>query len=635
MVVNDQVYLWIQNAKSMAATGPTRLLDLDAFPSSKDICMVECGNSMAPEYATLSYRWGGYNPVTLCQENYNQLRTRIQFNHLPRTIREAVEVCRALSMRYLWVDALCIIQDGGADFLQEVANMGSIYAGSKFTIAAEDSHDCESGLFRKRSPLHRQDCWVECEDVRWIFQSAHYTCLDHGFQVQSTRLSERGWVFQERALSPRTVHFTSEEIIWECRERLFCHLCVEPQLIHDHLGNVSDGKAFAQYQALPWSSSVPGIYGKTLILSLLVSRPGGLGRTLFQTGWTTLLDHYSKTRFTNNNDRLSALAGVSQLIQSKFGYMASYGLWLNVFLDQLRWFTMSAINEERADTYKRLPSWSWLSTSRSVTAATDVIHITVLQVAKILQYPCVTGFPPLSNLLEQFPQPASIKLHGFVRSCQLLPTISRNGSCHWNLARISEELSESAAASVQSIWDAHLLRDKTSGTHAEHSKALSKHIANAQYYPDVQSCSRKTLYCLQLKRVFCTEENTIEVSGLVLERINRGREMYRRVAYFEEFAKDYRQPTSTPQTAVKSSLAGQDRLIPAECTFQMALTNDSADSSTSAKFDTDPLKGDKREREDLEFKDSPGLRPQAYWMAQMSKFVLFNGSEKEMEIEIV
>ncbi|KAK0728555.1 hypothetical protein B0T26DRAFT_637662, partial [Lasiosphaeria miniovina] len=48
-------------------------------------------------------------------------------------IRDAVAVCRKFRMRYLWLDALCIIQDGSQDWQRESAVMGKIFRNAYFT----------------------------------------------------------------------------------------------------------------------------------------------------------------------------------------------------------------------------------------------------------------------------------------------------------------------------------------------------------------------------------------------------------------------------------------------------------------------------------------------------------------------
>ncbi|KAF0320218.1 hypothetical protein GQ607_012480 [Colletotrichum asianum] len=44
-------------------------------------------------------------------DNLSARLERLDLHELPKTIRDAVRVTRALGIRYLWVDALCIEQN--------------------------------------------------------------------------------------------------------------------------------------------------------------------------------------------------------------------------------------------------------------------------------------------------------------------------------------------------------------------------------------------------------------------------------------------------------------------------------------------------------------------------------------------
>ncbi|KAF1349442.1 HET-domain-containing protein, partial [Lizonia empirigonia] len=272
----------------LSDTQPARLLDLNPFPASKDIRLVHTRDTDVEAYATLSYCWGSMNPLVLKKENYELLKSQIQLEDLPRTVQEAIEVCRALSMRYLWVDALCIIQEGGEDFAREVANMGAIYAGSLFTVAAADSTDAED----------------------------YFT---HVHDSKQTLLSRRGWVLQEQMMSPRTIHFTSEEIVWECREQKFCKVCRH--------GN-NETEWYSRKKGVDLSANMP-------------SRKSG-------------------TELTNIDDRLSALAGIAQFAHEELHYKASYGLWLDSFIEELSWFTWNP-DTRFEEISGQTPSWSWVS----------------------------------------------------------------------------------------------------------------------------------------------------------------------------------------------------------------------------------------------------------------------------------
>jgi hypothetical protein len=142
--------------RSLDDIRPARLLDLEASLSDQDIRLVLIDDVGKQPYATLSHRWGDKACVKLEKERLEGFRSRILLELLPQTVREAVKVCRSLLVRYLW-DALCIIQDEADDLAREIARMGSIYAGSLLTVAAEDSTDCESGCFRQRRHYYERN----------------------------------------------------------------------------------------------------------------------------------------------------------------------------------------------------------------------------------------------------------------------------------------------------------------------------------------------------------------------------------------------------------------------------------------------------------------------------------------------
>jgi Heterokaryon incompatibility protein (HET) len=66
----------------------------------------------------------------------------INVKSLPRTIAEAVRLCRDLDIYYLWVDALCILQDSDSlEWSEEASNMDKIYGFAAFTLAISSSAD--------------------------------------------------------------------------------------------------------------------------------------------------------------------------------------------------------------------------------------------------------------------------------------------------------------------------------------------------------------------------------------------------------------------------------------------------------------------------------------------------------------
>ncbi|PVH93016.1 HET-domain-containing protein, partial [Periconia macrospinosa] len=349
--------LWLQHCitnhescrRSLDDVGPTRLLDLNAFSSDQDIRLVHVENIGKQAYATLSYSWGESVCVKLKTNTHKAFSSRIVLKSLPRTVQDAVKVCRHLSIQYLWVDALCIIQEDGEDFAREISNMGSIYAGSLVTVAAGDSTDCESGLFRRRSPLYQEECVLIHGDEAITFCRERRPAqpFTHHPEICVCKLSKRGWVYQERMMSPRTIYFTRNEVVWECRERACCHNCTleVPQTTPSNDG-LDLKKTFI-----------------TLHQDLRSHRP----EVDILKIWCDILGGYTHVLFSNADDRLSALAGISQLVYKKYQYQASYGIWMETILDGLLWYVKcNGPGWGNAEVLDLAPSWSWVSNREAV-----------------------------------------------------------------------------------------------------------------------------------------------------------------------------------------------------------------------------------------------------------------------------
>jgi hypothetical protein len=113
----------------------------------------ECLTSLPPgaTYLALSYVWGKSEApqVQLCQSNLDLLKQSITDTviPLPRTITDAIEVCRKLDQRYLWIDRLCIIQDDAIEIKTAQLNeMGKIYQLAKYVIVALAGDGATYGL---------------------------------------------------------------------------------------------------------------------------------------------------------------------------------------------------------------------------------------------------------------------------------------------------------------------------------------------------------------------------------------------------------------------------------------------------------------------------------------------------------
>lgn len=136
---------------------------------------------------------------------------------------------RALGLRYLWIDSLCIHQDSAEDWAAEDSQMDKIYKCAWVTLAATSASSSEDGflnyllqdrIFTMCLPSYSSDhsdltnpnaC---CIHARYMKQGNSSRFEP---DVDNTVWNSRGWTLQERHLSRRTIHFSKSQIFWECR----------------------------------------------------------------------------------------------------------------------------------------------------------------------------------------------------------------------------------------------------------------------------------------------------------------------------------------------------------------------------------------------------------------------------------
>jgi len=101
-------------------------------------------------YTTLSYVWGRAAQPPLDDTNGNRLPL-----HLPDTIRDSIDVCNALSIRYLWVDRYCISNESSHLRSLKIRRTDEVYQRSFLTIvacAADGPNSGLPGISRRRNP---------------------------------------------------------------------------------------------------------------------------------------------------------------------------------------------------------------------------------------------------------------------------------------------------------------------------------------------------------------------------------------------------------------------------------------------------------------------------------------------------
>jgi hypothetical protein len=107
--------------------------------------------NQSPRYAILSYVWGSVTSLRLLKENYEDLisigslkRRRAE---IPETILNAIELVQSANLQYLWVDALCLVQDDESDDKKvNIPRMYTIYGGATLAIIAAAGPHSRVGL---------------------------------------------------------------------------------------------------------------------------------------------------------------------------------------------------------------------------------------------------------------------------------------------------------------------------------------------------------------------------------------------------------------------------------------------------------------------------------------------------------
>ncbi len=133
---------------------PSRVLDLGDPTASSQVKLYVTSGELG-QYNCLSYCWGKNNDgIKTNKDNLSSHTKGIPLINLPRTFQDALALTKALKICYLWIDALCILQDEDQESKQdwevEAANMASIYSNSYLTIMATAGSNPEKGLFFQR-----------------------------------------------------------------------------------------------------------------------------------------------------------------------------------------------------------------------------------------------------------------------------------------------------------------------------------------------------------------------------------------------------------------------------------------------------------------------------------------------------
>ncbi|KAH6653240.1 heterokaryon incompatibility protein-domain-containing protein, partial [Truncatella angustata] len=275
-------------------------------------------------YVALSYCWGGPQPVETTKATLHRHLNALPMERLPQTIKDAIAVTRGLKVKYLWVDALCIIQDSLEDKAIEISRMTDIYNLSHVTISASTAATCQDGFLQQRK--------LEKQPIKLRAKFSHVRKGNVLLMVDSQGdepIHKRGWTMQEHLLAPRLLSFGS--------------LCLEYRCLS---GRRRDGGT-----PLPWNQQQTG---------MPITEGGAQedkSRVVAQ--WANIVEAYTGRGLGFLDDRLNAISGIARkFCRPELGeYLA--GLISFELPSQLVWSRAASQTSLPRPKAYRAPSWSW------------------------------------------------------------------------------------------------------------------------------------------------------------------------------------------------------------------------------------------------------------------------------------
>ncbi|KAK4160795.1 heterokaryon incompatibility protein-domain-containing protein [Cladorrhinum sp. PSN259] len=319
------------------------------------------------EYMALSYCWGRSQTLLTTKSSLAARMREIAWHEIPTTLREAIEFTRELGAMYIWIDALCIIQDDYDDWVIEAAKMKDVYGNALLTLSATSAPDTQSGCFL---PRPNRCCKLKGGDEgysyyarRPCFDTHHnlfYYGNDNGDGMTEYPAMTRGWIFQERLLSKRMLYCAHDELLWECRDAISCECQVGISISPTEGNAITDFKRYGELQTLKENFEEEGLGERD---------DNGEANFAAIKLWLDLLESYSQRAFTRYTDKLVAIEGIAQKFQGVGLGTYVGGMWSSFMLQQLAWLRLRSFTRTRESIGRvpDTPTWSWASINQPCT----------------------------------------------------------------------------------------------------------------------------------------------------------------------------------------------------------------------------------------------------------------------------
>ncbi|KAJ8516489.1 hypothetical protein ONZ45_g6205 [Pleurotus djamor] len=296
-------------------------------------------------YIALSYVWGGVGSqyqTMLDNVSSRSVPGGLDISILPATIVDSIHVCKLLGERYLWIDALCIIQDSHEDKAAQIGVMHQIYGCSYLTLFAVAGLSAHAGLPGVRPGSRKVKQHIE--KVQGLHFAVPLPNLLH--TLSRSAWGSRGWTYQEAMLSCRRLFFTEDQIYFECLEEVW-----PEDIISEHRRSPQSFH----------SSRFTGIGSLTF--------PRAPTQSWLQTSYTdtymSIVNNYGPRDFTSELDAVDGMSAITTALTNAFQlgpYGFRYGMLLKDLDRTLLWVPSDSVQLVRRNIPKDAPwpSWSWI-----------------------------------------------------------------------------------------------------------------------------------------------------------------------------------------------------------------------------------------------------------------------------------
>lgn len=325
---------------------PTRLLEISE-PTTRQIRLIELASLPSEDldriardgFVTLSYCWGGDQPVKLVKDTAQTLKNGVATNSLPQTLQDAINYTSILGMKYIWIDALCITQDDDYEKGLEIARLPSYYNRNTATICAASAQGCTTGFLGECRPEFRAGPF----EIAMQTPEGMGSVLIYDTLPPDQPTTSRAWTLQESLLSRRLLIFSSDRLVWCCRD-------------------ANSGCGGPDATMTPRNMGMPqSLVSEIYPLSVPESHPA-------RKQWDKVVQNYTRRKLTNATDKLLAVAAAASTLHTmsriREAQNSIYLAGLLIITDNVE-FTSEALSwltvhptARRIPVYTA-PSWSW------------------------------------------------------------------------------------------------------------------------------------------------------------------------------------------------------------------------------------------------------------------------------------